>query len=156
MKHFAYPATIFSCVKQPLQGEKKNNIKISKTDCSSMCLMVLKPSPVCHVLAGLVLRFPMSAPSVCPPCPCPQSLQPSSETPTARKGAQMPPAPCTDRQTDSKAHPPPLIRLRSESTSSAPSMATSSCRKRRNLVWKPLLCSILGGCQVPGSSQKCH
>lgn len=68
-----------------------------------MCLMVLKPSPVCHVLAGLVLRFPMSAPSVCPPCPCPQSLQPSSETPTARKGAQMPPAPCTDRQQGSPA-----------------------------------------------------
>lgn len=57
MKHFAYPATIFSCVKQPLQGEKKNNIKISKTDCSSVCLMVLKSSPVCHALAGLVLPF---------------------------------------------------------------------------------------------------
>lgn len=69
----------------------------------------------------------------------------------------------TDRQTDSKAHPPPLIRLRSESTSSAPSMATSSCGKRRKLVWKPLLCSIqallpmqLQGWRVPSSSHKCH
>lgn len=68
---------------------------------------------------------------------------PPPETSAARKGcSEVTATSAANRQTDSKAHPPPLIRLRSESTSSAPSMATSSCRKRRNLVWKPLLCSI--------------
>lgn len=86
MKHFAYPATIFSCVKQPLPGNKR------------------KPQK------------------------------------SVRKHRTAPKPPTTGaprRRTDSKAHPPPLIRLRFESTSSAPSMATSSCRERRNSVWKP-------------------
>lgn len=121
---------------------------------------------------------PYPHPSLCAPCPwqpwpgaishcgCTHSpaqgpLQPTHShtgmlrAPTTSTG--------TDRQTDSKAHPPPLIRLRSESTSSAPSMATSSCGKRRKLVWKPLLCSIqallpmqLRGWWVPSSSHKCH
>lgn len=90
MKHFAYPATIFSCVKQPLQGNKR---KRQKTSDNIRLLLGRAPKP------------------------------PTTGAPR--------------RHTDSKAHPPPLIRLRFESTSSAPSMATSSCRERRNSVWKP-------------------
>lgn len=127
-----------------------------------MCPMALKSSPLYHVLVHFGAA---TAPHQCP-FPCPITLSPLSLTHTwsgamshcrcmhsipsaspahprplaARKG-------CSEatrhqhRAQASKAHPPPLIRLRSESTSSAPSMATSSCRERRNLGWKPLLCS---------------
>lgn len=72
-----------------------------------------------------------------------QPLQPTPETSTARKRCSEATATnAAHREMDSKAHPPPLIRFRSESTSSAPSMATSSCRKKRNLMWKLLPCSI--------------
>lgn len=170
MKHFAYPATIFSCVRQPLQGGENKNKKVSKHQTAPQCAWwPWSPVPSIMFLLVLVLplphtRAPSPAPSLYPPCPlhtlpvkshlplqvhprlCTgshQPLQPIPETSIARKGCSEATATsAAHRRTDSKAHPPPLIRLRSESTSSAPSMATSSCRKRRNLVWKPLLRSI--------------
>jgi len=114
----------------------------------------------------LVLVLPLShtralspAPSVYPPCashtPSVRSRLPlqAHARPCAGSRQPLPPSPGDIHrqkrmlrghslqrraQMDCKAHPPPLIRLRSESTSSAPSIATSSCRKRRNLVWKLL------------------
>lgn len=128
--------------------------------------MALKPSPIQYVLAGFGAGFAphfillLPTPPFVPLFPGSLGQEPSPTVgahtalhssphqrhPQAHRDAQSPPHQHwdrrTDRQTDGKAHPPPLIRLRSESTSSAPSMATSSCGKRRKLMWKPTLCSI--------------
>lgn len=169
MKHFAYPATIFSCVKQPLQGGKKiiqkseNRLLLSVPDgpkvqspppCSRWVWCCHCPTPGLFPLPHHfipIVPCTHSWPGAISHCRCtrgpaqdPISLySPPPETSTARKGCSEATATsAAHRQTDSRAHPPPLIRLRSESTSSAPSMATSSCRKKRYLVWKPLSCSV--------------